>query len=106
GYHAAEIVGSPAHLLIPEEFQRLHEEGVAQYLATRVQELVGKPHEFKGRHKDGTDFPAEIALSLLASPEEVARGEEPGAFILAAIRDLTERNKMRAVLIQNEKLAS
>src|SRR6202007_3013204 len=68
--------------------------------------LLGKPYEFKGRRKDNSDFPIEIALSVLTDPAGGAAPDQPPVQILAAIRDLTERNKMRAFMIQNEKLAS
>jgi PAS domain S-box-containing protein len=106
GYRPDEVVGAPANLLVPEEFQLMQEEGVAEYLRQRLQEQFGSPHEFKGRRKDGTDFPVEIALSLLTDPSGGATLDQPPLLILAAIRDLTERNKMRAFLVQNEKLAS
>ncbi|MBI1831263.1 MAG: PAS domain S-box protein [Planctomycetes bacterium] len=104
GYSAQQLLGKPAALLIPDEFKELHAEGVANYLRARLPTLLGRPHEVKGKRKDGSEFPAEIALSLIADPGENAT-DRP-VQILAAIRDLTERNKMRAVLVQNEKLAS
>lgn len=106
GYAAAEVLGLPASLLVPDEFKDLHDEGVARFLATRLPDLLGQPREFQGRRKDGSDFAAEIALSPLADPADAEQRENRPTHILAAIRDLTERNKMRAVLVQNEKLAS
>ena len=61
-------------ILVPEEFRELHGEGVASYLRTRLPELLGRPQEFKGKRKDGSDFPVEIALSLLTDPGD---GNEP-----------------------------
>jgi PAS domain S-box-containing protein len=107
GYSAAEVLGAPAELLIPDEFRDLHDEGVARYVATRLQDLLGQPQEFQGRRRNGSEFPAEIVLSVLTQPGEVNHSDrQPAVQILAAIRDLTERNKMRAFMIQNEKLAS
>jgi PAS domain S-box-containing protein len=106
GYVAAEILGAPASLLVPEELKDFHDEGIARFLKSRLPDLLGQPREFKGRRKDGSDFPAEIALSLLADPGDGDAGTQRPAQILAAIRDLTERNKMRALMVQNEKLAS
>lgn len=105
GYRANEIVGLSAAILVPKEFHQLHEERVARYLDARLQDSLGKPQEFKARRKDGSDFPVEIALSLL-SDSAGGPHDYPRLQVLAAIRDLTERNKMRAVLVQNEKLAS
>ncbi len=106
GYTAGEVLGTLAGVLVPEEFRDLQGEGVARYVATRLPELLGQPQEFKGRRKDGSDFTAEIALSLLTEPEDAGGSDARSTKILAAIRDLTERNKMRALMLQNEKLAS
>lgn len=105
GYAAKEAIGMSAALLVPEEFTQLHAEGVVDFLHTRMQDLVGKPREVKGKRKDGSDFPAEVALSLLTDVADSGNDARP-VQILAAIRDLTERNKMRALMLQNEKLAS
>jgi PAS domain S-box-containing protein len=94
GWRADEVIGSPARMLVPEGFHDLHAEG------------VGRPQEFKGKRQDGSDFPVEIALSALSHSNDGANHDHSAPPILAAIRDLTERNKMRAVLVQNEKLAS
>jgi signal transduction histidine kinase len=84
----------------------LHERGFERYLATRQSRIIGRTVEVHGLRKDGTEFPVEIALSALS----LRGGSEPGdkgpLQFLAAIRDLTERHKMKAVLVQNEKLAS
>lgn len=106
GYRADEMAGQSAQILIPDEFQEMHSQGMARFLERRLNDLLGRPQEFKGRRKDGTDFPIEIVLSSLTDPGDVKRRSGRSTQILAAIRDLTERNKMRAVLVQNEKLAS
>ncbi len=102
GYIAAEILGENASRLIPGEFQDVLTMGVGKPLRARLADLIGKPHEFHARRKDGSEFPVEIALSSLIDPNASAQPFQ----VLAAIRDLTERNRMRAVLVQNEKLAS
>lgn len=104
GFKTEQVLGRPAAILIPGEFTELHAEGVANYLKARLPTLLGRPHEVKGKRKDGSEFPVEIALSLIADPSDT-EADRP-VQILAAIRDLTERNKMRSVLVQNEKLAS
>ncbi len=93
--------------------------------------MANKPIELDGVRKDGTKFPVEMVLTIIPeSPgattsvsnvqsqdsstsaeqndNESAKGSlVKGSFrYLAALRDLTERNRLRSILIQNEKLAS
>jgi PAS domain S-box-containing protein len=104
GYQAGEVLGEPAGRLVPQLFRPLEEEGLEAYLRRHRDEFVGRTGEFQGRRKDGGLVAVEIALSVLSEGDE-EDGERKKARILAAIRDLSERNKMRAVLVQNEKLA-
>jgi two-component system, NtrC family, sensor kinase len=106
GFAAVEVLGSPAAMLVPDAFQDLHALDIVRFLESRLGDMLVRPQEFKGKRKDGSDFPVEIALSVLTEPEDNNHNGHRPVQILAAIRDLTERNKMRAVLVQNEKLAS
>jgi PAS domain S-box-containing protein len=106
GYRAAEILGDDGGILVPREFQKLFEHGVRTYWRTRVRRILGRPQEFNAIRKDGGEFPVEVALSLLADPDEANQRKQPSMHVLAAIRDLSERNKMRSFMVQNEKLAS
>jgi len=106
GYQAGEVVGKTISMLVADEYCGRHERGLARYVATRQPRIIGRVVEVWGRRKDGIDFPIEIALTVLNEATPGAdNGGEPLQF-LAAIRDLTERNRMRAVVLQNEKLAS
>jgi PAS domain S-box-containing protein len=106
GYQAGEVLGEPAALLVADLFGPLQQEGLQAYLARHRHELVGRTREFQGRHKDGSSVAVEIALSILSEADESERAGKQYVRILAAVRDLTERNKMRAVLVHNEKLAT
>ena len=102
GWQAAEVIGQPPSLLVPLDYRQLHEQGFRRYVQTRQARMIGRTVEVQALRKDGSEFPVEIALSALAMSTE-AKG--PVQF-LAAIRDLTERTKMRSVLVHSEKLAS
>jgi PAS domain S-box-containing protein len=106
GYQHDEILGRPLTVLMPEEFQILHQRGFQRYLATRQGRVIGHgAKELQGRRKDGSEFPMELALSVVSLGPPGADGREPVQF-LGALRDLTERNRFRSMLVQNEKLAS
>jgi len=106
GYVASEMLGVSAGRLAPKKFQPLFEHGIRTHWKARLRRILGRPQEFNAIRKDGCEFPVEVALSLLADPEESDVRKQTSMHVLAAIRDLTERNKMRSVLVQNEKLAS
>jgi two-component system, NtrC family, sensor kinase len=98
GYQAAEVLGQPLTRLMPSEFRDHHNQGLQRYVASRQARIVGRTIELRGRRKDGAEFPLELSLSAIDVGGEVQ--------FLGAIRDLTERNRMRDMVVQNEKLAS
>jgi PAS domain S-box-containing protein len=105
GYEASEVVGQSLTCLMPEEYRAAHERGLRRYVDTRVAQIVGRAIELHGLRKDGTQFPLELALSAIELEGDPDRAH-PHLQFLGAVRDLTERNRIRAVLVQNEKLAS
>ncbi|HEY1861723.1 MAG TPA: PAS domain S-box protein, partial [Gemmataceae bacterium] len=98
GYSAAEVLGQPLTTLIPDAYREKHEQGFRRYLETRQAHMIGRLVELQGRRKDGTEFPLELSLSAVDLGGEVR--------FLGAIRDSTERHRMRNALVQTEKLAS
>ncbi|HET9248519.1 MAG TPA: ATP-binding protein [Actinomycetota bacterium] len=83
GYPAAQLVGSPVELLIPERVKaihRTHREGYFEEPRTRP---MGVGLDLAGLRADGTEFPAEISLSAIETDD--------GMLALAAIRDITDR---------------
>jgi two-component system NtrC family sensor kinase len=110
GYQAAEVVGQPAGILVPAEHRDPAGNGFFHYLRNRQTQIIGRTVEVNVLRKDGTEFPVEIALNLVSFKGGLSAGASVGAGsesqYLCAFRDLTERNKMRSVLVQSEKLAS
>ena len=98
GYEAAEMVGRPVSDLMPEALRDAHHHGLDRYVATREPRVVGRTVELTGRRKDGETFPLELSLSAVESAGELQ--------FIGSIRDQTERQRMRAMLVQSEKLAS
>lgn len=90
GYSAAELLGNPLTLLMPERFQEAHRRGLARYLATGEARVVGRTVELSGRRKDGTEFPVELSLASWS------RGGEPS--FAAIIRDITTRKETDAAI--------
>jgi PAS domain S-box-containing protein len=71
GHTAAEAVGQPLTLIIPERFRHLHEDGMERYLATGKPKIIGRPVELAGLRKDGSEFPVELSIGTWTSHGEV-----------------------------------
>lgn len=96
GHRADEAIGRPLSLLLPGPAATA--EALRLDLGRPDPDLVGKTAELTGRRKSGEEFPLELSLSAV---EPHGRTQYFGA-----IRDLTERQRLRALVEQSERLAS
>jgi PAS domain S-box-containing protein len=95
GYPRDELLGQPVKNIIPEGFaERLIADG-ARTAAEALAQHIGTGIELSGRRKDGSEFPIEIMLSPLESPD--------GVLVTAAIRNITERRSTEEQLRQAQK---
>jgi PAS domain S-box-containing protein len=95
GYGRGEILGQLVTKLIPVG---LGEQWLVEALRSTEHQL-SQPMvagiELTGRHKDGSEFPIEVMLSPLESPE--------GLLLTMAIRDITTRKVAEAQLLRTVK---
>lgn len=85
GYRREDIVGRSVELLVPARFKDVHPFHRAQYVKNPHPRPMGADLELFARRQDGTEFPVEISLSPMESEED--------RFIIAAIRDITDRKR-------------
>src|SRR5437868_291803 len=66
GYETAEVIGRDlADLIIPPAVRDRHRQGMARYLATGEGRLLDRRVEMTARRADGTEFPAEFAITRI-----------------------------------------
>jgi len=92
GYLRNELVGQNISCIIPEGLAQQPVTRGTGFLQARLVQPPGTALERPGRRKDGTNFPAEIMMNPLESPE--------GTLMLASIRDITQRKKSEEQLVE------
>ncbi len=85
GYARDELLQHPIETLVPESLRSRHEAHRANYVADPYKRPMGEGMELFGRRKDGSEFPLEISLSPLETPQ--------GKVVTAIIRDISTRKQ-------------
>src|SRR5208283_1071036 len=90
GYTCDELLGQTVEDLVPGASRGQHTADRLAYVAKPRPRTMGMHANLSGLRKDGSEFPAEIALSPIET--------EQGMLVYAAIRDLTERRRTKEAL--------
>ena len=96
-YRAADLVGQNVAMLMSTPDREEHDSGLARYLQTGEPRIIGLHREVVGQRRDGTTFPMDLAVS------EVRFGDQ--RLFTGIVRDLSERQRMEAVMRRMEQLA-
>ncbi|MFF1414958.1 PAS domain S-box protein [Streptomyces sp. NPDC058289] len=83
GHTRADLLGRPVEILVPERFRGHHSHFRQGYFVDRQVRPMGAGLELHGLCRDGREFPVEISLSPLETPD--------GTLVSAAIRDVSDR---------------
>jgi PAS domain S-box-containing protein len=90
GYRAAELVGQPIELLIPERFRASHVMHRIGYTQTPRVRPMGSALDLAGLRKDGCEFPLEAGLSYLQLAGQLV--------IMTTITDISRRKQTEEAL--------
>ena len=85
GYGREELIGQSVEILVPERFASKHPEYRANFLAAPTRRAMGAGRELFGRRKDGSEFPVEIGLNPIETPD--------GILVLASVVDISARKR-------------
>ena len=85
GYKAAEVIGQPVAVIMPERFREAHQRGLNQAASRKKPKISGNIFELVGLRKDASEFPLELSLANWETKE--------GIFFTAIIRDISERKQ-------------
>jgi two-component system sensor kinase FixL len=92
GYTADEVLGQNVSILMPSPHRQNHDGYIHNYLTTGINKIIGIGREIEGRRKDGTLFPARLAVS-----EIIIEGHH---FFTGIIADLTEMKSVQQEIIK------
>ncbi|HWA83452.1 MAG TPA: PAS domain S-box protein, partial [Fimbriimonadaceae bacterium] len=83
GYSPKELVGQNVRILMPSPYHEEHDRYLSNYLETGYRKIIGIGREVSGLRKDGTTFPADLAVSETRTKN--------GLVFTGIVRDITER---------------
>lgn len=90
GYSAGEMTGIKVESLVPEEYRAPHIRHRQQFVKQLTARTMGSGRELLAQRRDGTRFPAELALQPVSTTEDV--------LILIGIYDLTAHKQAEEAL--------
>ena len=96
GFSSAELVGQNVKILMPSPHREAHDAHLARYRETGEKRVIGIGRVVVGRRKDGTTFPARLAIGEIRLDQ--------GRLFTGFLHDITERETIqrRAGILQQE----
>jgi PAS domain S-box-containing protein len=98
GYTRTELINQGVEILIPKRFKENHPGFRSMFFATPKARSMGAGRELFAVRRDGSEFPVEIGLNPIESPD--------GHMVLASIIDITERKMQEANRLKSDFLAN
>jgi len=97
GYQRQEVVGQKATILMGEPYASEHDAYIARYEQTGKSRAIGRILSVSAKRKNDEIFPIELSVTEISS--------DPDVHYAAFVRDVSEKARLQAQLIENERLA-
>jgi PAS domain S-box-containing protein len=91
GYDAADVIGENVKMLMPPPYRDEHDAYLRSYHQTGRRRIIGIGREVRGRRKDGSTFPMDLAVS------EVDLGDR--TIFTGIVRDISERRRLEKEIL-------
>jgi len=95
-YTREELLGASLEMLLPEGRRAVHQRERDDYFQHPRVRPMGIGMELAARRRDGSEFPVEISLNTIETPE--------GIFAIAFITDVTQRKRLEEQLVHSQKM--
>ena len=90
GYERTELMGQSVEMLVPQRTRSHHASDRAAFFAHTESRAMGEGRDLYGVRKDGEEFPLEIGLNPIHTPD--------GMRVLASVVDISERKRAEQAL--------
>jgi len=98
GHEKSEVLGKNITMLMPDSLRKQHQDALGRYSENQdwhQSSIIGQRVDMLGLHKDGHQFPLELAVSILQ--------KEVGTSFVGVLRNMTEEKQAKTALIASEK---
>lgn len=92
GFAADEVMGKNISMLMPEPYHSEHDGYLERYHRTGERRIIGIGREVKGRRKDGSVFPMDLAVSATSLGER--------RVFTGLVRDITARKELEQEILE------
>ncbi len=98
GYTRNEIVGQKVNLLMAEPYATEHDRYIEHYERTGEARAIGRIRTVTAKRKNSELFPIELSVTKIPEDQDVQ--------YVAFIRDISEKARLQAQLVENERLVA
>jgi two-component system, LuxR family, sensor kinase FixL len=89
GYPVDEVIGRSVSMLMPEPYHSEHDGYLERYRKTGEPHIIGTRREVRGRRKDGSEFPLDLAITV-----------DKRRIFTGLMRDISERRRLEHEILE------